>query len=100
MTQAKGGLGRGLAALLPPEAKTGLREIALGEITPNPRQPRATFDEGAVEELAASIRAVGVLQPVVVRRSTGGYQLVVGERRWRAARRAGLEPIPAVVREA
>lgn len=100
MKQAKGGLGRGLSALLPPEPKAGLREIALDQITPNPRQPRTSFDPEAVEELAASIRAVGVLQPVVVRRSeTGAFQLVVGERRWRAARIAGLETIPAIVRD-
>jgi ParB family chromosome partitioning protein len=99
MTQAKGGLGRGLSALLPPETKGGLREIPLDEIAPNPRQPRASFDIESVEELAASIRAVGVLQPVVLRRAGEGYQLIVGERRWRAARLAGLETIPAIVRE-
>lgn len=99
MTSPRGGLGRGLSALLPPESSTGLREIELDLIAPNPRQPRETFDEEAVEELAASIRAVGVLQPVVVRRSGNGYQLVVGERRWRAARLAGLERIPAIVRD-
>jgi len=95
-----GGLGRGLSALL--QAPTAaLRELPLEEIAPNHRQPRTEFDDDALDALAASIKAVGVLQPVVVRqRPDGGYELIVGERRWRAARRAGLERIPAVVREA
>jgi len=96
----RGGLGRGLSALLQTPA-TSLKELSLDEIAPNPRQPRTEFDDVALDTLAASIRAVGVLQPVIVRtRTTGGYELVVGERRWRAARRAGLERIPAIVREA
>lgn len=99
MTQPKGGLGKGLAALLPSES-AGLRELAVAEIGPNPRQPRREFDQHSIEELAASIRAVGLLQPVVVRRTESGYELVVGERRLRAAQRAGLERIPAIVREA
>jgi ParB family chromosome partitioning protein len=75
-------------------------EIAVGSITPNPRQPRQTFDEDALEELAASITEVGLLQPVVVRKLGGGnYELVMGERRWRASQRAGLDYIPAIVRE-
>ena len=75
-------------------------EVAVGSITPNPRQPRQTFDEEALEELAASITEVGLLQPVVVRKLGGGnYELVMGERRWRASQRAGLEFIPAIVRE-
>jgi ParB family chromosome partitioning protein len=87
---------------------TGLRqvagayfeEVAVGSITPNPRQPRRTFDEEALEELAASITEVGLLQPVVVRKlGEGNYELVMGERRWRASQRAGLEYIPAIVRE-
>ena len=87
---------------------TGLRqvtgayfeEVAVGSITPNPRQPRRTFDEEALEELAASITEVGLLQPVVVRKiGDGNYELVMGERRWRASQRAGLEYIPAIVRE-
>lgn len=87
---------------------TGLRqvagayfeEIAVGSVTPNPRQPRRTFDEDTLDELAASISEVGLLQPVVVR-SLGHdhYELVMGERRWRASQRAGLEHIPAIVRE-
>src|SRR4029077_2282474 len=74
-------------------------EIAIGAITPNPRQPRQHFDEDALEELASSIREVGLLQPVVVRKlMPGGYELVMGERRWRACQRAGLEHVPAIVR--
>ena len=75
-------------------------EIAIDSIAPNPRQPRRTFDDEALEELAASIAEVGLLQPVVVR-SLGGsrYELVMGERRWRASQRAGLDYIPAIVRE-
>jgi ParB family chromosome partitioning protein len=89
-------------------ADTGLRqvagayfeEVAVGSITPNPRQPRRTFDEEALEELSASITEVGLLQPVVVRKlGEGKYELVMGERRWRASQRAGLEFIPAIVRE-
>jgi ParB family transcriptional regulator, chromosome partitioning protein len=87
---------------------TGLRqvagayfeEVAVGSIAPNPRQPRQTFDEEALEELAASITEVGLLQPVVVRKiGDGNYELVMGERRWRASQLAGLEHIPAIVRE-
>src|SRR3984885_12191585 len=89
-------------------ADTGLRqvagayfeEVAVGSITPNPRQPRRTFDEEALEELAASITEVGLLQPVVVRKlGEGKYELVMGERRWRASQQAGLDYIPAIVRE-
>ena len=75
-------------------------EIAVGSITPNPRQPRQNFDEEALEELSASITEVGLLQPVVVRKiGDGNYELVMGERRWRACQHAGLEYIPAIVRE-
>jgi ParB family chromosome partitioning protein len=89
-------------------ADDGLRQVAgayfeevpVGSIAPNPRQPRRTFDEEALEELAASITEVGLLQPVVVRKlGDGDYELVMGERRWRASQRAGLEFIPAIVRE-
>lgn len=97
----KGGLGRGLSAILPTaEGGPSYRELPLGEIRPNRRQPRADFDQASLEDLAASIRAVGVLQPVIVRRSGDGYELIVGERRCRAARLAGLDRIPAIVREA
>jgi len=102
MTEVKGGLGRGLSALLPQEIRLSgpqLRELALDEIKPNARQPRAAMDEDALGELAASIRSVGLLQPVVVRPLDEGYELVAGERRWRACAMAGLIRIPAIVRE-
>jgi ParB family chromosome partitioning protein len=75
-------------------------EITIAAVTPNPRQPRQTFDEDALDELAASIREVGLLQPVVVRKvMPGHYELIMGERRWRASQRAGLDRIPAIVRD-
>jgi ParB family chromosome partitioning protein len=96
----RGGLGRGLSALIPGAAEeAGLLEIPVGAIAPNPRQPRSGFNEETLEALAHSIEEVGVLQPVVVRRTNGGYELVAGERRLRAARMAGLATIPAVIRE-
>src|SRR5271166_5082625 len=83
-----------------PIAGAYFEEIATGSITPNPRQPRRTFDEEALDELASSIREVGLLQPVVVRKvMPGHYELVMGERRWRASQRADLKLIPAIVRE-
>jgi ParB family chromosome partitioning protein len=97
----KRGLGRGLGALLsstPDEADT-LLEIGVDEIEANPHQPRKVFGSTALDELAASIKASGVIQPVIVRRQGSGYQLVAGERRWRAARQAGLPRVPAIVRE-
>ncbi|HEX9776055.1 MAG TPA: ParB/RepB/Spo0J family partition protein [Actinomycetota bacterium] len=102
MSETPGGLGRGLSALLPEQRAAGprLSEIAVAEIRPNPRQPRARFEDEALEELASSIRSVGVLQPVIVRRSDAGFELIAGERRVRAARRAGLTQIPAVIRDA
>src|SRR5688500_8055743 len=98
----KRGLGRGLGALLsatPGEDET-LVEVSLDQIEANPNQPRKAFSDEALTELAASIRASGVIQPIIVRRHGVGYQLIAGERRWRAARRAGLEHVPAVIREA
>jgi ParB family chromosome partitioning protein len=96
----RGGLGRGLSALIPGAAEeAGLLEIPVGAIAPNPRQPRTGFPEETLQALARSIEEVGVLQPVVVRRTNGGYELVAGERRLRAARMAGLATIPAVIRE-
>jgi ParB family transcriptional regulator, chromosome partitioning protein len=119
MPQQKRGLGKGLGALIPtaPSAAAAdpgqvsgedqpdgvgayFDEIPVGAITPNPRQPRQVFDEETLEELAASIGAVGLLQPVVVRKvMPGHYELVMGERRWRACEQAGLSHIPAIVRE-
>jgi ParB family chromosome partitioning protein len=105
-----GGLGKGLGALIPagdnvarPAPGTGggagLQEIAVSAIQPNPYQPRDQFDEESLGALADSIREVGVLQPVLVRPAGDGYEMIAGERRWRAARRVGLQTIPALVRE-
>lgn len=99
-------LGRGLEALLGPvsrrEAEAGgsLQELAVSSIRPNPYQPRARIDEPQFQELVASLEASGLLQPVVVRRHLDGYQLIAGERRWRAAQKLGWEKIPAVIKDA
>src|SRR6476620_3291096 len=96
-------LGRGLSALISDEktktANEGFLEIDLDLIEPNSEQPRTRFTEENLEELAQSIRSNGVVQPIVVRKKDSGYELVAGERRWRASQRAGLQKIPAVVRE-
>ena len=94
-------LGRGLAALIPqrPSGQPGTVDIALDRIRPNPHQPRQHFDEAELATLTASVREHGVLQPVLVAETVEGYQLVAGERRLRAARAAGLERIPAIVRQ-
>jgi ParB family transcriptional regulator, chromosome partitioning protein len=97
------GLGRGLGALIPPAAaqRSGLRDIPVDAIRPNPWQPRTHFDEQELEELAQSIREHGVLQPVLVsQQSDGSFQLITGERRWRAVQKAGLATLPAIVKEA
>lgn len=78
---------------------SGISYINIDEIKPNANQPRKTFDEGKLEELASSIEAHGLIQPLVVRKSNNGYEIVAGERRWRAARKIGLREIPAIVRE-
>ena len=98
----KRGLGRGLGALLSstPVEGESLVEIPLERIGVNPNQPRKAFDQEALAELSASIKASGIIQPVVVRRRGDGYELIAGERRWRAARMAGLDRVPAVVRDA
>jgi ParB family chromosome partitioning protein len=109
------GLGMGLQALLgeaalpasatgagtaePQARRGGVREIELGRIKPNPAQPRIKFDEEALDELADSIRARGVLQPILLRPAGDDYMIIAGERRWRAAQRARLHSIPAIVRE-
>ena len=95
------GLGRGLAALIPqrPASTPGTVEISLDRIRANPRQPRLRMTDDALATLAASIRAHGVIQPILVTETLDGYQLVAGERRVRAARMAGLERVPAVVRQ-
>jgi ParB family chromosome partitioning protein len=99
-------LGRGLGALIPasatsagaPAADEGLVWLDLDQVITNPVQPRESFDEAELEELARSIQQNGIVQPVVVRRDKTGYQLIAGERRWRAAQRAGLRKLPAIVR--
>jgi ParB family chromosome partitioning protein len=103
VTPEQKGIGRGLAAILPRTQKDGegLRDLPLELIQPNPRQPRRSFDEDTLARLAESIEARGVLQPLVVRALPGGtYELVAGERRLRAAKIAGLETVPALVRDA
>jgi ParB family chromosome partitioning protein len=104
MTETKR-LGRGLEALLGPitrekaEAAGTLRELPVDSIRPNPFQPRTTIDEAAFTELAASIEASGLLQPVIVRPRNGSYELIAGERRWRAVMHLGWARMPAVVRD-
>ena len=99
MTKKKRGLGRGLDALLEPSAAP-IRSLSLGELEPNRFQPRSDFDEAGLEELANSIRSQGVVQPIVVTpKSDGKFTIIAGERRWRAARRAGLDEVPVVIRE-
>ena len=97
-------LGKGIAALIPETPavrRGGLAELPVAEVEPNPLQPRRSFGVAGLEEMAASIRRHGLLQPVVVSRASGGgYHLIAGERRWRAAKLAGLERIPALIREA
>jgi len=96
-------LGRGLSALIPEGSVPSVNERALDVDTdllrPNAFQPRTTMDETKIEELARSIRANGIIQPIVVRRVDGGYEIVAGERRWRASQRAGLLKVPVVVRD-
>ena len=112
-------LGRGLEALLPQspvaavppssivvtekkeqELTGGLTEVEIDRVRPNPRQPRESFNEEALDSMAASLRDRGMLQPLVVRREGEGFQLIAGERRWRAAQRAGWPTVPVIVREA
>jgi ParB family chromosome partitioning protein len=106
----KAGLGRGLGALLGETAmevgkesgnedSSTLREVPIDEVVPNPDQPRKNFDEDDLNELADSVRLNGILQPIVVRSKDGAYQIVAGERRYQAAKRAGLANVPVVVRE-
>ena len=107
MSEPKKGLGRGLSALLGeaprPEDVTArrdsVRDVEVARIRPNPAQPRQHFDENSLAELAESIRQHGVLQPILLRTVDGSYELIAGERRWRAAQRAQLHSIPALVRE-
>lgn len=99
----RSGLGRGLSAIIPSDTvspnRGELRDIAVGDVQPNPNQPRSHFDDAALTELSNSIRELGVLQPILVRElATGAYELIAGERRWRASKRAGLATIPALIR--
>lgn len=105
MASRRGGLGRGLDSLIPgggaqpPAGGSALIEIPVKDLSPNPHQPRVHFDEESLNDLSASIREIGVLQPLLVRQlPNGSYQLIAGERRWRAAQRAGLATVPAVVK--
>src|SRR6266536_2660226 len=96
------GMGRGLAAILPESASTEpeLRHLPVDLIRPNPAQPRTRFDPASIERLAASLADAGVVQPLIVRPlGDGRYELIAGERRWRAAREAGLQTVPVVVRD-
>ncbi|MBD3176050.1 MAG: ParB/RepB/Spo0J family partition protein [Armatimonadia bacterium] len=98
------GLGKGLSSLIPggatPEGATAIPEVPIDQVRPNPSQPRRSFDEDALNELAQSISAQGIIQPLVVRAVNEEYELIAGERRWRAARVAGMTHVPVVVREA
>ncbi len=98
MNARKRGLGRGLDALIEKTAAE-VRTLPVGSLRPNRLQPRTRFDETAIEELAESIRAQGIVQPLVVTPEGQGWTIIAGERRWRAAQRAGLAEVPVVVRE-
>lgn len=112
MSAKKTGLGRGFESLIPtdvldeafdPTAQNDeqiseLRRLKVADISPDPDQPRRNFDEEALAELSASIKEHGIIQPIIVTAVTGGYQIVAGERRWRAAKEAGLEKVPAIIR--
>ena len=103
-TQQKKVLGRGLGALIPSKEPSspraaGLMELALDQIAPNPYQPRKTFNEASIDELARSVKMHGIVQPLVVTRAGDKFKLIAGERRFRAAQKAGLESVPVVVKE-
>jgi ParB family chromosome partitioning protein len=101
MAQQKKVLGRGLGALIPAKepATPGLMHLALDQIAPNPYQPRKTFNEGSIDELARSVREHGIVQPLVVSRFNDRYRLIAGERRFRAAQKAGLTSVPVVIKD-
>ncbi len=105
-SKKKSGLGRGLGALIPSAGETavapesGLRHIPIAQIQPNPHQPRTTFDDAQLAELAASITAHGLIQPLIVTEQAGQYLLIAGERRWRACQIAGLTSVPVILKEA
>lgn len=95
---AKQRLGKGLGALLPSDDQT-IEKIAIEKCRPNPYQPRKTFDADAIEELKTSIMEYGIIQPLLLRRSIKGFEIVAGERRFRAAKEAGLKEIPAIIKD-
>lgn len=100
MSKPRRALGRGLDALIPSaESREGAAEIPIARVSPNPHQPRQAIDEESLAELAASIREHGVIQPLVVTQVGDEYQLIAGERRWRAAQLAGLTSVPAIIKE-
>jgi ParB family transcriptional regulator, chromosome partitioning protein len=103
MIERRSALGKGLSALIPdaPEAvvRTGVTEVDIDLLSPNAQQPRLHMDDGRLEELAQSIKSNGIIQPILVRRVGNDYRIIAGERRWRAAQRAGLLKVPVVVRE-
>ena len=108
MPMQKKGLGRGLSALIPnvaeakgePPLDSSPKQVAVDRITTSPFQPRRSFDEAKIDELASSIRNQGIIQPLIVRPKNDGFELIAGERRWRAAMRAGLSHVPVVIRDA
>lgn len=106
MADKRPALGRGLSALIPdaggqegPQGREKPFEIDLDRLTPNPQQPRTIFDDASLEELAQSIRRNGVIQPIVARRAGDRFEIIAGERRWRAAQKAGLMKAPVIVRD-
>ena len=104
MVEKRPALGRGLSALIPdapaaPQTSARAKEVDTDLLKPNPFQPRTAMDDGRIDELARSIRANGIIQPIVVRKAGTGYEIIAGERRWRASQRAGLLKVPIVVRD-
>jgi ParB family transcriptional regulator, chromosome partitioning protein len=104
MVEKRPALGRGLSALIPdapppPQTSARAQEVDTDLLKPNPFQPRTSMDEGRIEDLARSIRSNGIIQPIVVRSAGAGYEIIAGERRWRASQRAGLLKVPIVVRD-
>src|SRR6476659_5649921 len=101
MIERRPALGKGLSALIPdaPEPRQGTIEVDVALLAPNDDQPRMQMDDERLEDLAKSIRANGIIQPIVVRRDGAGYRIIAGERRWRAAQKAGLRTVPVTVRD-
>ena len=104
MVDKRPALGRGLSALIPdapasPQSTARALDVDSDLLTPNRFQPRTTMDDGRIEELARSIRSNGIIQPIVVRKADTGYEIIAGERRWRASQRAGLLKVPIVIRD-